>query len=245
MGSTGGITGGGPPKPKPPPIPIAAPTPAKANAPSMPVAPTATSPIAEVPSGLTTPACSPKFSVTSPVGFGQLRVSIFPVGSMIAVLTSPFPLGGVQHRWLRPSASVGCCSSLPRRECRQRRQLANVSQHCCRAALRCGAPDRSSRARRVACAGTVAFAVRQGLLNCHAAAGSKSRTRSERRCGHGRADQCARDNPKGSGRSVCRRTASDDRLPSSPDSHRRSRLRRSGRGLRGNRASGPSTCEQC
>src|SRR3954447_26359505 len=107
MGITGGITGGGPPKPKPPPMPMAAPIPATANAPSIPVAPAATSPIAEVPSGVTTPACSPNSSVTSPVGFEQLIVWIFPFGSTIAVLTSPFPLGGVQHRWLRPSAVGG------------------------------------------------------------------------------------------------------------------------------------------
>src|SRR3954453_5269663 len=114
MGSTGWITGGpggeeGPPKPKPAPIPIAAPTPAKANAPSTPVAPTATSPIAEVPSGVTTPACSPNSIVTSPVGFGQTKVSIFPFASMIAVLTSPF-FGGTQPRRVRRSESCSATS---------------------------------------------------------------------------------------------------------------------------------------
>lgn len=107
MGSCCGITGGGPPKPQSSSYPNRAAKPATANVPSTPAAPAATSRIAEVPSGVTTPASSPKLSVRSPAGVGQLRVSIVPFGSMIAVLTSPFPLGGAQHRWLRPSAVGG------------------------------------------------------------------------------------------------------------------------------------------
>ena len=148
MGSCCGITGGGPPKPQSSSYPNRAAKPATANVPSTPAAPAATSRIAEVPSGVTTPASSPKLSVRSPAGVGQLRVSIVPFGSMIAVLTSPFPLGGAQHRWLRPSAVGGLL-----RFSAWTGLAGNQRDACLRTVAvhpwlcKCGAPDRSGRAR--------------------------------------------------------------------------------------------------